>query len=197
MKRIITIVLVFFCFSVLGQQQKFLIEGKVTDRQGNPITDVYIVNLNGSDKDVSHSNGVFALWVSPTDSLVFLHVSYFREIVKVHTLRINPEVKLEAELVDIPEIRVSPNQITDYQRAKQNMAFLDEYEVQEFTRIKDTSSPLQTIMLENNKLLRSEAASLSLVRFSPSVYLEKLFLKLKNKDRRLDYDSTKKLQPEQ
>ncbi len=197
MKTKIAILLLLLCSVTFAQEQKFLIEGRIVDKQGNPVTDVYIVNLNNHDKDISHTNGIFALWVSPGDSLIFSHISYFRKIVSVHTLLVNPMVTLESEHVDIPEVRVSPDQLSDMDRASQNLQFLDEYKAPVKIRMQDEESePVTTLMTEHNSLMRSEASSVSIIRFSPSENIGKLFTKLKKQDQYEHYSSTKKTREE-
>jgi len=193
MKTITTIFLLLLCSITFAQEQKFLIEGKIVDDNGNPVTDVYIVNLNNHDKDVSHPNGIFAIWVSPGDSLILSHISYFRKIVSVQTILVNPIITLESEHVDIPEVRVSPSQTTDIDRAKQNLQFLDEYKAPVKMRMQDEENePVTTLVTEYNSIMRSEASSVSLVKFSPSDNIGKLFTKLKKKDQYEQYNSTRK-----
>ena len=193
MKTQITGVILFLSLVVNAQQKNFLIEGQVVDLHGKAVQDVYIVNLNSHNKDISRENGVFSIWVSPSDSLVLSHISYFRKVVSVHSLLINPVVKIVSEDINIPEIRITSEQLSDYERADQNLQFLKEYDVLEFTKIDEETGPVQNIMIENNELMRSEASSISLIRFSPGDQLQTLYLKLKRKDPLTDYYSTKKV----
>lgn len=192
MKTLFTILFLFTVLFSYSQQHQFLIQGQIIDETNKPISDVYIINLNNQEKDVSQLNGVFTVWASSTDSLVLSHISYFRKIVTIHSLLVNPTIKLIAENVDIPEILVSPDLITDIDRARLNMMFMQEYNVPAYTKIKDEVQPVQTLMIENNELLRSEAASISLLRFSPSYSIEKLFVKLRRQDRLKDFNSSTK-----
>lgn len=192
MKTLLISLLMTLCLSSSAQLKRFLVQGQVVDQNNNPISDVYIINLSNHEKDVSLSNGVFSFWISPTDSLVFSHISYLRKIVSVHTLLVNPKVQLSSENVDIQEVRITPEQQSDYDRANKNMGFLQSYEAPAFVKINDETTPVEIIMTENNDLMRVEAASLSLVRFSPSENIGKLFTKLKKKDPLNDYYSTRK-----
>jgi len=192
MKTITTILLLLLCSVTFAQEQKFLIEGKIVDEQGNPVTDVYIVNLNNHDKDISHPNGIFAIWVSPGDSLILSHISYFRKIVSVQTMLVNPIVTLESEHVDIPEVRVSPSQISDLDRAKQNLQ-QNKWDIRSRPGDMSTESQqMQQVITANNNVLRAEASSVSIVKFSPSENIGKLFTKLKKKDQYERYSSTRK-----
>ena len=196
MKTIFTILFSILFLTSFGQIKRFLIQGQIVDQNDNPISDVYIVNLDNHDKDISQKNGVFSVWVSPGDSLVLSHISYFRKIVSVQSLLINPKVQLISEHVDIPEIVVSPEQITDIDRARENMAFMDDYRSPVRMRIEEEEgNPVTTIMIANNIALRSEASSISIVAFSPSESIGRLFTRLK-KDQSDEYFSTPKTREE-
>jgi hypothetical protein len=194
MKTIVTILLFFSSLMLTAQDEKFLLEGKVVDQEGQPIPDVYVINLNGHYRDISRLNGVFALWVTPTDSLVFTHISYFRKEVKVYSIMINPTVELESEHVHVPEIRVSPGAMTDLDRAQANLSFLNQYNVPSFTKIDPSNNnPVSSIVRENDRIMRTEASSISIVRFSPSDIIGDLIKKTKKKDYQTDYHSTRKV----
>jgi len=182
MRPLITILLLALCLSSTAQLKRFLVQGQVVDQNNNPVSDVYIVNLSNHEKDISTSNGVFSFWVSTTDSLVFSHISYHRKIVSVHTLLVNPKMQLTSESVDIQEVTVTPEQQSDLDRANENLEFMNEYSTPIRARMaEEQPGPVLTIMTEYNDLMRSEAASLSFVRFSPSENIGKLFTRLKKK----------------
>ncbi len=195
MRLLFTSILLFAGLSLFAQLKPFLIEGQVVDQMTKPIPDVYVVNLNSHEKDISRQNGVFSIWVNPSDTLILSHISYFRKKISVHSLLVNPTVTMVAEDVNIPEIQVSTNLITDKERAEQNLEFLDEYEVQNFSKIdvENEADPVRDVMTENNELMRSEASSISIARFSPSESLSILYSKFKRKDPLTDYSSTKKV----
>ena len=193
MKTQLTSIILFLSLIVNAQQKDFLIEGQVVDQFGNAISDVYVVNLRNHEKDISNDNGVFSVWVSPSDSLVLSHISFFRKIASVHSLLINPVVKLVSEDVNIPEVRISADQLSDEERAEMNMEFLKDYDVPHFTKIDNDANPVNEMMIENNRLLRTEASSISIIRFSPGEQVQKLYNKLKKNDSRTDYSSTPKV----
>ncbi|WP_163321889.1 hypothetical protein [Draconibacterium mangrovi] len=196
MKTIITILFSILFLTSFGQIKRFLIQGQIVDQNDNPVSDVYIVNLDNHDKDISQKNGVFSVWVSPGDSLVFSHISYFRKITSVHTLLVNPKVELVSENVDIPEVVVSPEQVLEIDKAQENLAFMQEYRPPiKFRMAGEESDPVTTIMTQNNDLMRSEASSISIVRFSPSENIGRLFTHWK-KDQSDDYFSTPKTHEE-
>lgn len=196
MKTIFTILFSILFLSSFGQIKRFLIQGQIVDQNDNPISDVYVVNLDNHDKDISLKNGVFSIWVSPSDSLVLSHISYFRKIVSIHALLVNPKIELISENVDIPEVVVSPEQTIKVDEAKENLAFMKEYSPPiKFRMAEEESDPVTAIMTENNDLMRSEAASISIARFSPSENIGKLFT-LWKKNQSDDYFSTRKTREE-
>lgn len=197
MKTLFTILFSVLFLTSLGQIKRFLIQGQVVDQNDEPISDVYIVNLDNHEKDISHHNGVFSVWVSPSDTLVLSHISYFRKTVSVHALLVNPKVQLISENVDIKEVTVSPEQTTDIDRAENNLSFINEYRPPLKMRMKSEEvNPVEATVTEHNDLMRSEAASLSLVRFSPSENIGKLFTRLRKKNQTDNYFSTRKTKAE-
>lgn len=191
MRIVLIILLIAVSFSSPAQLKRFLVQGQVIDQNNNPVSDVYIVNLSNLEKDISLRNGKFSFWVATTDSLVFSHISYHRKIVSVHKLLINPTVQLSAESVDIQEVTVTPEQQSDIDRMNENLIFLETYQQPVRARMsEEVLGPVLTIMTENNDLMRVEAASISLVRFSPSENVGRLFTKLKKKDHAYDYSHT-------
>lgn len=191
----IHLILLFLGLSMISSAQlkTFLLEGQVVDQNNQPIPDVYVVNLSNMEKDISRSNGVFSFWVAPSDTLVLSHISYNRKMVAVSTLLINPTVRLQSENVDIPEVRVSPDQLSDIDRANQNMQFIQEYKPAVKMRLQqEEADPVNSIVTENNDLMRSEASSINIISFSPSEQVGELFTKLKKRDRSSEYSSTRK-----
>lgn len=170
-----------------------MIQGKIVNQKDEPVSDVYIVNLVTNEKDISSSDGVFTIRVLPTDSIILSHISYFRKIVPMHEILLDPIIKLYSENVDIPEVTVTPEQKSDIDRANKNLEFLDEYKPTTKIRMQqEEAEPVTAIMTEHNDQMRVEASSISLVRFSPSENVGKLFTKLKKKNYSNDYSSTRK-----
>ncbi|HPF51447.1 MAG TPA: carboxypeptidase-like regulatory domain-containing protein [Draconibacterium sp.] len=193
MKTLFTSIFLVISVVLFAQEKPFLIEGQVVDALMQPVPDVYVVNLNSHQRDISNANGVFSLRVTPGDSLIFSHISFFRQVVKISTLLLNPVVMLESEHVDIPEIRISANELSDVQRAEMNMTFLQTYKPQKMERMFVQNDPVYDIAVENNRELRTEASSIHLISFSPSEALHLLYSKFKRKDPLTDYSSTRKV----
>lgn len=193
MRTILLSALLLFTLTSIGQVKRFTIQGQVLDPKGEPISDVYIVNLVSKEKDISLNNGVFTIQVLPSDSIVLSHISYFRKIVRIHDILLDPVITLYSENVDIPEVRVTPDQKSELDHANENMMFLGDYKPPVKSRLtEENPTPTQTIVTEHNDQMRVEASSISLVRFSPSENIGKLFTKLKKKDHSKQYSSTRR-----
>ncbi len=163
MKTITTFFFLCYCFYSIAQNNEFTIQGKVTNAKGNPIADVYIINPRTLEKDITQPNGTFSVIVNPKDSLIFSHISYFRKSEQVYTLQQNPVVTLETENVQIKEVTVRSNQISDYDRALNNLSFIKNYKPIKYNKINPEIDPLQSLMTEHNRLMRSEAGSINLL----------------------------------
>lgn len=193
MRPLLILILVFLSTASFAQEVRFMIQGKIVNQKDEPISDVYIVNLVTNEKDISRSDGVFTIRVLPSDSIILSHISYFRKVVRIHDILLEPVIKLYSENVDIPEVMVTPEQQSDIDRANNNLQFLNQYKPTAKMRMKDEElDPVTAIMTEQNDQMRVEASSISLVRFSPSENIGKLFTKLKKRNRTNEYSSTRK-----
>lgn len=192
MKIISTLFFLCCCIALFAQEDKLRIQGKVVNKNGDPVTDVYIINANSHEKDITQADGIFTIRVTPNDSIILSHISYYRKSVKVYTLLLNPVVVLESDNIEIPEITVTPENQNDYERAKNNLMFLKDYKVQSYTKIKPENDPVQTIMTEHNRMMRTEAGMLNLGGI-PLQALTNVSKKKKTKRRRSNsYFSTRK-----
>jgi hypothetical protein len=192
--KIILTLLVTTCFlSAFGQKNKFVIQGKVVNRKGDPVADVYVINPHTLEKDITQANGIFSINVLPEDSLIFSHISYYRKSVQVHSLLQNNEIILDAEDVKIPEVIVSPHQKTELERAKKNLSFLNDYKAIKYNKMEPDSDPLQATMTEHNRLMRTEAGSISLLPILgvPLKAIDKTAKKRKRRKYARDYSFTK------
>ncbi|WP_321342751.1 hypothetical protein [uncultured Draconibacterium sp.] len=196
MKTLTILLTVVCCINAYAQDSTYIIEGQTVDARGAVIADVYVINPRTMEKDITRANGVFKLAVSAGDSLIFSHISYFRVSVNVHQLLKNPVVTLESEDQQIPEVVVSPEQKSDLKRAKQNLEFLDDYKPLKYNKIQPESDPTTTIMTEHNRLMRTEAGSVSLLPILgvPINAIDKAVQKRKRRKMyRTDYYSTRKV----
>ncbi len=194
MKLIPFILLIFTFYNSYSQQDLFQIEGQLVNAQMKPVADAYIFNFRNLDKNITNSNGVFSIWVKPGDSLTISHVSYFRKIVTVHSLLINPIILLEIDTINIQEVNVSPNQKTDYEKAMKNIESIP-FTVFPLPSDNYTESErIQLLMNTENMVQRTAASSVSLMKFSPSEEIGKLIERLKKRKKSNQYKSTKKLE---
>ncbi len=195
MRPLLFLLLIFVTFVAEAQkpEEPFLLEGKVVNQSEQPISDVYIINMRNQEKVISRPNGVFSMLVLPSDSLAFLHISYTRKIVTVSTLLLIPIVKIESEHVNIDEVEVRSEKITDYDRAQKNLEFIKEFKVPSFEKIDTKGEPVRDIVTQHNRQMRTEASSLHIITFSPSRQIKKATSVLKKKDPWNDYYSTRKV----
>ena len=194
MKLIASILLLFTFYSSFSQQDMFQIEGRLINSQMNPIADAYIFNNRNLDKNITNYNGVFSIWVKPGDSLTISHVSYFRKVVTVHSLLVNPIILLEVDTIAIKEISVSPNQKTDQEKAMENIESIKfDFRPQPDDNYTETER-MQLLMNTEDRVQRTASYSLSLLRFSPSEEIGKFFEKRKKRKKAKEFESTKKLE---
>jgi hypothetical protein len=130
--------------------------------------------------------------VLPGDSLIISHVSFHRKVVKGYELLLNPYIKLKLDSINIKEVYISPNQKTENQIAQENVADIKIQNFPVYTKIDDDPDPVSEMATEHNKILRSEASSISIVRFSPTNIIGKLIEKGKKRKKSDQYKSTRK-----
>jgi biopolymer transport protein ExbD len=197
MKFKITLLFILTAFVATAQQTEFTLQGRTTDSAQKPVADVYIVNIRNSGKSISTSNGIFELRVIPSDTLIVSHISFLRKVVSVYELLINPTVVLETDTVNIKPVNVSGDRQTDYDAAMKNISSIKldprSLSSDEFSTVERTKELMKT----ENRVLRTEASSVSIYRFSPSEVLGKWAEKRKKRKEAYQYDSTKKLTEEE
>ena len=166
MKHVLLATLILTALYSIAQDKRMVIQGKIVDAKGDPVSDVYIINLVSNEKDISGVNGVFTIKIFPTDSLVLSHISYFRKIITANSLLLNPVLTLESENVNVEEVTVSPEQKSDMDNAMENIQQIDwDTRPQPGDGFSEADRVNQT-MTENNRVLRTEASSVSLLKFS-------------------------------
>jgi hypothetical protein len=192
MKQLLLTVLIFAFLSSAAQQEEILIQGQVVDAKNTPVPDAHVFNERNSTKSVSRSNGIFDVKVMPGDSIIITHISFVRKVVTVHDLMVNPVVKLEIDTVNIRSVNVSASQRSDYEKAMTNIQRIEF----DFRPLPDDSytetERMKTLMQTEDEIQRVSASSLSLVRFSPSEEIGKMFEKRKKKKEAKQFSSTKK-----
>lgn len=197
MKFNITLLFMLTVIVATAQQTEFILQGRTTDNAQKPVADVYIVNIRNSEKSVSTTNGIFELKVIPSDTLIVSHISFLRKVVTVYELLVNPTVVLETDTVNIKPVNVSGDRQTDYDAAMKNISSikLDPRSLSddEFSTVERTKELMKT----ENRVLRTEASSVSIYTFSPSEVLGKWAEKRKKRKEAYPYDSTKKLKEDE
>lgn len=96
---------VIFNFSLQAQDREFL-KGKITN--DSLLTQVHIVNMTSEKGTLSEASGVFAIEVTPGDSILFSSVQY-----KNITIAVRPEmlekifeIELEEEINELDEVQL-------------------------------------------------------------------------------------------
>lgn len=192
MKPFLLLTILLFSFSCFAQQKEFFVGGKIIDANSNPIPDTHVINYRNLKKVVSSSEGTFNIWVQPGDSLMISHISFFRKKVFADSIRYNSTITLILDTINIIEVHVSPDEKTDYEKAMDNIASIKQAKVHTFVKIKEDTNPVNAMVTEHNELMRSEASSISIYRFSPSSVIDKLVKKRKRRKHSNQYYSTRK-----
>ena len=197
MKLNFTLLFFLIVMCATAQQTEFVLQGRITDSEQNPVADAYIVNFRNSSKFVSMSNGIFELRVSPADTLIISHISFLRKVVTVYELLVNPVVTLETDTVNIKPINVTGSRQTDYDIAMKNISSI-KFDTRPqpgegFSQTGRTSELMKT----ENRVMRTAASSVRIASFSPSEVVGKLSEKRKKRKEASQYDSTRKLPKEE
>ena len=186
------ILLIASLYSFSQQEEKFQIEGRIIGLNGKPVADAYLINFRDLDKNITNTNGVFSMWVFHGDSLLISHISYFRKVVTVYELLSNPIVQVQLDTVNIRDVVVSPNQKTEYEKAKENLSDVKEFYFPIFTKIDDEPNPVQEMATQHTRVMRTEAGSISLFRSSSGQQINKIIKKKKRRSKSNQYKSTRK-----
>jgi hypothetical protein len=193
MKLLSIFILLIACLHSFSQQEeKFIIEGQIIGLNGKCVADAYVINFRDLDKNITNTIGVFSIWVFSSDSLLISHISYFRKVVTVYELLSNPIVQMQLDTINIKDIVVSPNQKTEYEKAMENINSID-FDIRpqpddEYTE----GERIQFLLNSENIVHRSAASSVSILKFSPSEKIQKLFTKRKQRKKSKQYKSTRK-----
>ena len=166
MKQVLLAILILSGLCSIAQEERMTIQGKIVDMKGEPVSDVYIINLVSNEKDITLNNGVFTIKIFSTDSLILSHISYLRKVVTAGSLLLNPVVTLESESMNVGEVTVSPGQKSDLDNAWENIQAI-EWDIRpQPGDAYSVSERANQLMTENNRLMRTEASSVSLLKFS-------------------------------
>ena len=197
MKLNFTLFLLLIALVAAAQQTEFVLQGKITDREENPVADAYIVNIRNSSRFFSGSNGLFEIRVQPGDTLLISHISFQRKIVTVFELLKNPVISLDGDMVNMKPIDVNGSRETDYETAKKN---INAVTFDPKPRVSDgfsQSEQVSQMIKAENRLMRTEASSVRIASFSPSQVIGKIAEIRKKKREASKYNSTRKLPKEE
>ena len=180
MKPFITVCFIFLACISFSQQDEYHMQGQIVDSEKNPIPDVYVINLRDQSQHISRQNGVFDIWLLPSDTLAIIHVTYLRKFITAFDLLKNPVIELVADTVSINQVNVYSTNKTDYQRAMENIQQID---FDPRPRVNDSyseSERMQQLLQTENKVERAAANSLT-YQFSPSEMIGKIIDKIQQR----------------
>lgn len=191
MRLFLLLILVFAFTGSFAQQEEFHLQGQVVDANKNPVGDALIFNERSTRRYVSGNNGIIDVLVLPGDSIIITHISFIRKVVTVHQLMVNPIVQLDIDTINIRSINVSASQRTDYEKALKNMESIEfDFRPQPDDNFTEAEK-MQVLMNTEDRVQRAASSSVSLVRFSPSEEIGKMFAKRKKKKEAKQFSSTK------
>lgn len=192
MKPLILLILLLVCNLVQAQEKEFLIQGKIIDIESKPVGDVYILNYRNLDKAVSRQNGVFDMLVLPGDSLMISHISYPKMVVRVFDLMVNPVVKIRQDTINIMEVDIFSDPQDDGENARENVESIGWDPRPQPDDSFTEGEMVQEMLNRENKVMRSEATSLTILKFSPSDIVGVISKKIKKRKKANQYSSEKK-----
>ncbi len=187
-------IFIFFILAFLGsfsQEEEFYLQGRIIDKNNNPISDAVIYNERSSIRMSSQRNGVFDVLVLPGDTIIITHISFIRKIVTVHELMVNPVVLMELDTVNIRPIDVSGKNRTEYDIAMENIKRIEwDFRPQPDDELTENERMNQLLITEN-EVERVASHSLNFLTFSPSEEINKLVKRLKKKKEARQFSSSK------
>ena len=100
-----TLLFLLIAMFITAQQTEFVLQGRITDGDQNPVADAYIINIRSSSRFFSTGNGVFELKVQPRISDGFSQSEQVSQMIKSE----NRVMRTEASSVRIASF--SPSQV--------------------------------------------------------------------------------------
>ncbi len=192
MKILTLLFLIFTCSLAYSQEKEFHIQARIIDLESNPVGDAYILNYRNLDKAVSRENGIFDMWVIPSDSLMISHVSYLARRIKIFDLMVNPVIQMSLDTINISEVNIFSNPQNEIENAKKNIESMGWNPKPQPTDGFTETEMMQNFVASENKLLHSEATSLKIIKFSPSDIVGFFSEKIKKRKKAKQYSSEKK-----
>ena len=191
MKLFLLIAIVFNALLASGQDDFFLLKGKIIDAHSRPIPDVYVINYRDFKKIVSNADGKFNIWVKREDSLMISHISYYRKVIYADSVKLNPVIQLKLDTVNILKINIFTQPRNDEAFANKNINSwefsIKPSPIEAFTE----KERVQNMVISENSVMRSEASSIRIAAFSPSEQIGKLFKRLKKRKKQKEYSKGK------
>ena len=191
MKKVFIIIFILNALQSYSQKEEFSFQARIVDKKNNPVPDAYIINPRNMNKTTSGNNGVFDVVVLPGDTLIISHVSYFRKTISVFQLMKNPIIHLDLDTVNILQVDVLSNDITDVKRAANNTQGFD-YDFRPQPEDNYTKSERMENLLNTENKVQRTAASAITYEFSPSEVIGKILDKIEKRKKSNEFYSVKK-----
>lgn len=181
MRLLLTILFIIMVAPALAQDEVILLRGRVTDKTSNPISDAHIINYRNLNIVLSKEDGSFRMFAHTGDSLMVTHIAYEKKKIYAREIQTNPEIILVLDTINIALIDYHQNKKDDIEIAEENIKSILEMKFPPYVKIKTETDPVYQMVMENNRLMRTEAASVTFLRFSPSEEIGKLIKLFKKK----------------
>ncbi len=190
-KPLLVALLILFACDAFPQQKEIHVQGLVVSPDKIPVSDAYVINFRSQNKDVTRGNGVFDVWVLPSDTLIITHVTFLRKKVTVFELMKNPVIQLEPDTISLNQVDVLSKGKTDIERAIENVQQINFDPRPKVTDVYNESERMTQLLNTENRVERARANSLN-YEFSPSEVIGKIVDRIKLRKRASEYSSTKK-----
>lgn len=191
MKQLLTISLLLSTLVLFAQVDDFHLQGQIVDKNGNPVSDAYIINPRNMVKSVSKSTGIFDVFISPGDSMIITHISFIRKVVTAHRLMVDPVVQLEPDTISIRQVNIGASKRSDYEKAMENIKSIEFDFRPQPDDLFTENERMKNLLNTENRVESAASHSVNILRFSPSEEISKRIEKRKKRREAKQFSSTK------
>ncbi len=158
MKGLLLFVYCLLTITGFSQEKEFMLKGRILACDSVPVENAYVINFRDYSAYLSRENGHFNIWVQPGDSLMVSHISFFRRVIHVDTVVKNPDIFIEFDTIMVKQVDIGK----DLQKIlEKNLTPVRNMHIVIYKRMKPETNPVNMIVIENNRILRTEASSVS------------------------------------
>ena len=141
MKKITTLLLLLTVCSVMSQEARQLLRGKVMYRHSNVINE-NVINSTAQQATITNKNGEFEIFVKEGDQLVFTAVNYQLKVVKItKEILINNRLVVEVneKVTELDEVVVGPENQEKFLELKNEEFKEIEYEIDRSSAVENVA----------------------------------------------------------